>query len=209
MTSDFNTPRRRLLQAGLAAGSFAALPVLRARAQGLPNDPRMSERSAGNADAKIVVEEWFSLTCTHCARFAREVFPDIRSKLIDTGKIRYIFRDYPLDQIALMAAQVARTLPAERYEPFILALFDSQSTWAFDRSRDPKEELAKLAALAGMPRATFDAAVADTTLRDGIIAVQSEAETRLKISSTPSFVVGGKVTPGEQTYDSFVKMVGL
>ena len=81
----------------------------------------------------------------------------MKKNLIDTGKVRYIFRDFPLDQVALTAAMVARALPPERYEPFILALFASQDRWAFARGVNSTEELAKMAALAGMPRDVFDA----------------------------------------------------
>ena len=84
----------------------------------------MAERSAGNADAKVTVQEYFSLTCTHCAAFQKETFPKIKQELIDTGRIHYVWRDYPLDQLALYAAMVARTLPPDRYEPFVTALLE-------------------------------------------------------------------------------------
>ena len=144
------TLTRRLLIATLAA-----VPALGA-AHAQSGDPRMVERSIGKPDAKVTVQEYFSLTCTHCAAFQKETFPDVKEKLIDTGRIRYIWRDFPLDQLALMAAMVARALPPAQYEPFITALLTSQDRWAFTRSINPTEELAKFAALAGMPRATFD-----------------------------------------------------
>ena len=82
----------------------------------------MGERAIGSPAAKVTVLEFFSLTCTHCAHFANTTFPKVKSDLIDTGKVRYVYRDFPLDQVALTAAMVARTLPAERYEPFVNAL---------------------------------------------------------------------------------------
>ncbi len=216
---DFRNPSRRFV---LAAGALSALPISVALAQAPAPaapppasppapaaDPRMAERSVGNADAKAVVDEWFSLTCSHCAAFAREVFPQIRTKLIETGKLRYVFNEYPLNQLDLTAIMVARSLPADRYEPFVFALLESQAVWAFDHGKDSKEELAKMAALAGMPRAFFDAAIADNALRDAILAKQQDAETKFKISSTPTFVVGGKAIAGEKSYDEFVKMVSL
>ena len=95
------------------------------------------------------VMEFFSLTCTHCAAFHKEIFPRVKRELVETGPIRMVWRDFPLDQLALAAAAVARSLPAERYEGFIGALLSSQDRWAFTRG-DPTEELAKMAALAGM-----------------------------------------------------------
>src|SRR5207253_3248039 len=117
----------------LAATALAAAP-LAARAQGA--DPRLSERGIGRPDAPVKVIEFFSLTCSHCAAFHREVFPTVKKELVDTGAIRLIWRDFPLDQVALTAAAVARSLPPERYEGFVSALFASQDRWAFTRG-DP------------------------------------------------------------------------
>ena len=93
--------RRTVLAASATAG---LLPRL-ARAD---DASRTSERALGKPDAKVVVHEYFSLTCTHCAHFSQTTMADVKAKLIDTGKIRYVFRDFPLDQVALTAAQVAR-----------------------------------------------------------------------------------------------------
>jgi len=191
---------RRLLLAAPALLAFAP-----AHAQ--PADPRMAERSLGASDAKVVVTEWFSLTCTHCAAFQKETFGQVRAKLIDTGRVRYVWRDFPLDQVALTAAMVARALPPERYEPFITALLASQDRWAFARGVNSTEELAKFAALAGLSRASFDKAVADTGLKQAILAAQDEGEKKFGVSSTPTFVMNGKPTSGAVSYDDFAKAV--
>ena len=170
-------------------------------------DPRMTERTLGKADAPVTVTEWFSLTCTHCADFQKTTFPQVKAELIDTGKIRYIWRDFPLDQVALTAAMVSRALPPERYEPFISALLGSQDRWAFARGVNSTEELAKLAGLAGLPRATFNTVIADQDLRQAILTGQSEAEQTFKVASTPSFIMNGKLTSGAVSYPAFVKAV--
>ena len=192
---------RRLLIAA------AALPVAGARAQSGGADARMGDRSMGSADAKVQVVEWFSLTCTHCAAFQRETFPQVKTKLIDTGRIRYTWRDYPLDQVALTAAMVARALPEERYEPFISALLASQDRWAFARGVNSTEELAKYAALAGMSRETFNAAVGDAGLKRAILTAQEDAEKTMRVTSTPSFIINGKLTAGAVSYGDFEKAV--
>jgi protein-disulfide isomerase len=151
----------------------------------------MAPRAMGQANAPVQVVEWFSLTCPHCAAFARESLPAIKAQLIDTGKLYYIFRDFPLDQIALTAAMVARSLPAERYQPFIDALFATQDRWAFNRQVNPVEELAKMAALAGMPRERFDAAVNDQGLKAAILQGQQEADKVYHVDSTPTFIFNG------------------
>jgi len=191
--------RRRLLAAP------ALLAFAPAHAQ--PADPRMADRSLGGSEAKVVVTEWFSLTCTHCAAFQKETFGQVRAKLIDTGRVRYVWRDFPLDQVALTAAMVARALPPERYEPFITALLASQDRWAFARGVNSTEELAKFAALAGLSRASFDKTVADTGLKQAILAAQDEGEKKFGVSSTPTFVMNGKPTSGAVSYDDFAKAV--
>ena len=199
--------RRSLLGVGLAlsAAPFASPFGRPAFAQGA--DPRMGDRAVGKPDARLAVQEWFSLTCTHCARFARDVFPEVKAKLIDTGRVRYVFKDFPLDQLALAAAMVARSLPPDRYEPFVLALLSSQDRWAFNREVDPQVQLQQMAALAGMPKTTFDAVINDDGLRRAIIAEQDRGQSSLKIDSTPTFVFGATTRSGEITYDDFLKQV--
>jgi protein-disulfide isomerase len=187
---------------------LTATPALVAMpATGWAADDTRAERSVGKPDAKTVVNEYFSLTCIHCAAFAKETFPQVKTDLIDTGKVRWVFHDYPLDQVALLAAQVARYLPVGRYEPFIEALFATQDRWAFNRSNDPTDQLWKTAALAGMSRPTFDKAVADKGLRDWIVQQQQSDTDKWKIDSTPSFVINGQKYAGEMSYDAFRKLI--
>ena len=197
--------RRSLL---LAAPALALTPAL-ARAE---DDPRMAPRFVGDEKAQVTVVEWFSLTCPHCARYARDTLPQIRKDLIEPGKLRYGYGDFPLDQVALTAAMVARSLPPARYEPFILALLASQDRWAFARGVNNTEEIFKMAALAGMSRATFDATIADTKLRDAILAVQDSAEKTFHVDSTPTFIFDGPTqnarhASGELSYDAFAQVV--
>jgi protein-disulfide isomerase len=181
----------------------AALPAL-ARADEAQAE---AERAVGKPDAKVTVNEYFSLTCTHCAAFAVGTFPQIQSKLIDTGLVRWVYHDYPLDQVALTAAMVARYLPVDRYEPFVNALFATQDRWAFNRGINPTDELWKTAGLAGMSRPTFDQAIADTALRNWIINQQKADEDKWKIDSTPSFVIDNQKYAGEMSYDAFRKLI--
>jgi protein-disulfide isomerase len=194
-------PTRRLLLSLVPTG--IALAAHSARA----DDPRETERSIGKPDAKVTVIEFFSLTCTHCAAFARETMPQIKAKLIDTGKIRYVFHDFPLDQVALTAAMVARALPPERYEPFIMALFAGQDRWAFARGINYTEELWKFAALAGMSRTTFDSTVNDKALSAWILQQQNDDQKKYDIEATPSFLINGQKYSGEMDYDSFAKLI--
>ena len=170
-------------------------------------DDREGERALGKSDAKVTVIEFYSLTCSHCAAFSRETMPQVKKDLIDTGKVRYVFHDFPLDQVALTAAMVARSLPPERYEPFVSALFASQDRWAFARGVNSTEELWKMAALAGMSRDTFDSAINDKTLKNWILQQQNDDQAKYHIDSTPSFLINGQKYSGEMGYESFVKLI--
>ena len=194
------TTRRSLLS--LVATGTVFSPVL-ARAE----DPTRTDRIVGKADAKTTVIECFSLTCSHCAAFAKETLPQIKSELIETGKIRYRFYDFPLNGLDFIAFQVTRYMPAERYMPFVEALLSTQDRWAFGRGINPTEELWKMAALAGMSRTTFDKAVADDALKTWIAEQQDIASKRWKVDSTPTFIVNDVVHAGQMTFDSFRKLI--
>ena len=197
--------RRRNLLAVVTSATLAngiGVPVA-ARA----DDLTTAERSIGKADAKTTVIEFFSLTCSHCAAFAAGTMPKVKSDLIDTGRVRWVFHDYPLDKIALLAAQIARYLPVDRYEPFVDALFATQDRWAFARDANHAEELWKTAGLAGMSRTTFDKAVADDELKNWILKQQQADQDKWKIDSTPSFVINGTKYEGEMTFDAFRKLL--
>ena len=195
-------PRRSLL-----AATALAVP-LAARAQGA--DPRLAERGIGKPEAPVKVIEFFSLTCSHCAAFHRETFPRVKKEMVETGAIRLVWRDFPLDAIALAAAGVARSLPPERYEGFVSALLSSQDRWAFTRG-DPVVELGKMAALAGMPKAQFEAVVSDDGLKRAIMEQRAQGEKEFDVKATPSFSFqgGGKVVnqSGNMPFEKFQTFV--
>jgi protein-disulfide isomerase len=191
----------------LAVVAGATLTQIGLPATSRADDLARAERSIGKADAKATVLEFFSLTCSHCAAFAAETMPKVKSDLVDSGKVRWVFHDYPLDQIALQAAQIARYLPVDRYEPFINALFATQDRWAFARDANHTEELWKTAGLAGMSRATFDKAVGDDDLKNWILKQQQADQDKWTIDSTPSFVINGTKYAGEMSFDAFRKLI--
>ncbi|MCF3945868.1 DsbA family protein [Acidiphilium iwatense] len=168
-------------------------------------------RSLGKSTAPATVIEYFSLTCPHCAFFATRVLPKVVSVYVKTGKLYYIFKDFPLDAVALMAAQVARSLPPHEYYPFISALFASQDQWAFNSDLKTKKQyqdaLFRYAALAGMDRASFDAAIANAKLRTFILNEQKRAETKYHVNATPSFIVDGRKHEGAMDFRQFSKMI--
>lgn len=187
---------------GLLGTGALALPVA-AHAQ---QDPRLAERSTGQADAPVVVSEFFSLTCGHCANFHNDVWPQVRRELVESGRVRLVWRDFPLDGVALLASAVARAMPADRYEPFLTALFQTQPRWAFAQGRQ-RQELARLAALAGMDQEAFDAVAADQDFHRAILAQRLEAERQHQIRATPSFVFNGRLHTGGLSFAEFERQV--
>lgn len=169
-------------------------------------------RSLGKKTAPVTVDEYFSLTCPHCAEFATHALKKIVPTLVDTGKVYYVFRDFPLDSVALMAAQVARTLPPHAYYPFIEMLFSHQDEWAFDPNLHTRKQyedaLFPYAALAGMDRATFNAAIANKKLRAFILSERKTGEKKYKIDATPTFLIDGKKHVGGMSFAQFTKAVG-
>lgn len=184
-------------------GASAALAAAPALAQA--PDPRMGERAMGSASAPMTVIEFFSLTCSHCGAFHRDTWPRVKAELVETGRIRMVWRDFPLDQVALRAHAVARAFPAERYEAFLTALFTTQDRWAYARGADHKAEIGKIAALAGMPAAAFEAAWADDDLARAILAQRQQAEQEFRVQATPTFVFGRRVVGGNIAFDRFAR----
>ncbi|MFT8445703.1 DsbA family protein, partial [Acetobacter orientalis] len=147
-----------------------------------------------------------SLTCIHCAHFDENTFPQVKKNLIDTGKIRYVFHDFPTDQLATLAAMVARSLPTDRYEAFVLSLLASLDRWAYVRDSSPVDALKKMAAFAGMPGDTFDKTIADQSLMQFILNQQTDAQNKYHFDSTPTFRFNDKVqVSNDMSYDEFVK----
>jgi protein-disulfide isomerase len=199
---------RRSILTLAASTAGTRLLVRAASAQAANNEAEHeAERSIGSPNAKVTVLEFFSLTCTHCAAFSRETMPEVEKNLIQPGKVRFVYHDFPLDQVALTAAMVARTLPPPQYYPFVTALFANQDRWAFARGVNSTDEIWKMAALAGMSRTTFEQAIADTALRSWILQQQQSDQDRWKIDSTPSFVINGQKYSGEMSYDAFRKLI--
>lgn len=171
-------------------------------------DPMLAERALGRADAPVTVIEYFSLTCVHCATFHRETLPRVKSELIDTGKIRLVQNDFPLDQPGLLAAMIARAVPVDRHAAFIDLLFRNQAQWVREGY---VEELARLAALAGMSRETFDAAMRNETLQRGVLEIRLRGEQQHQVNATPTFIFNNRVpgVSGAIPFDRFAREAGV
>ncbi len=172
-----------------------------------PVNPVLGVRSVGDSAAPIQVREFFSLTCNHCATFHGGAYQQLKQKYIDTGKVHFIFEEFPLNGPALYGSMIARSLPESRYESFITLLLKTQEDWAF--SGDFKSALKKNAALAGMNEEQFEAAFNDKELQKAIATNIQESSNAWKISSTPSFVIndGERILSGIRSLEDFEKVM--
>jgi len=151
------------------------------------------------------VIEYASLTCPHCAAFEAEILPRLQSAYIDSGKLRLVFRDFPLDPVALRAAMLAHCAGKERYFGFLQVLFQNQADWR--DAQDPEAALAAIAKLGGIGKEEFGRCMADETLAKRVVQSRHDAEKSLTIESTPTFFINGKKVSGAQPFEAFEEII--
>jgi len=150
----------------------------------------LGDRSLGKADAPVVMIEYASATCPHCAEFHETVLPQIKSQYIETGKVRFIFREFPLDQLALGAFMLTRCIPDDKYFATLDLMFQKQKTWA--QAKNPADELFKVMQMAGMDQAGFEACVKREDLAKAIVESSRKAAKDFAIKGTPAIFVNGQ-----------------
>lgn len=210
MSEMFFSLRNPVIKSGLAAvASFALMacggansesgtetPAGPSESAEIKGEGALSDMAIGSPDAKVTVIEFASVTCPHCATFHEDIFPEIKEKYVDTGKVRFIFREFPTAPANLsVAGSMLARCAADKGGPdayFLIlgSLFKTQQTWIYGES--PRTELLKIASQAGMDEAEFDACVKREELLDFLNENINEAVDKYKIASTPSFVVNGQ-----------------
>ena len=199
--SDIPQPARRQLLTG--AASLLTLPLLGAGARAqAPVKPATAEDTAmmapgplpdiivGQADAACTIVEYASMTCPHCAAFHTDVFPLLKAKYIDTGKVRFILREFPLDPLAAAAFMVARCAGADKRTPLVDLLFTTQKTWAY--SEKPAEALLDVVKQAGFSKESFDKCLTDQKLYADVLEMRARGGDKFGVNATPAFFVNGK-----------------
>jgi protein-disulfide isomerase len=189
------SPLRLIADAMAQSASDVAKPV------------SLPDMALGPKDASVTITEFASMTCPHCAAFNETVFPKIKTDFIDTGKIRYVFREFPLDVKAAAGSMLARCIAkddAGKYFAVIDLLFKSQNDWAGPKST---EVLTRIGKQAGMSQQAVEKCLTDQTLLDKVAADQKFATDVLKVNSTPTFFINGEKITGEASYDEFAKRI--
>ena len=148
----------------------------------------LPDRALGKADAPVTIIEYASMTCGACARFQNTIMPQLKEKYIETGKVKLIYRDYPLDGAALKVAAIARCMPENSYHAYITLLFKNQMDWV---GSDPTTAVAQYARLGGLSQADAEACAKSDKLMDAISEGRLQADKLYKIGVTPTFILNG------------------
>jgi protein-disulfide isomerase len=158
----------------------------------------------GKEDAPITIIEYASMTCPHCAAFHKTTYPALKTKYIDTGKVRFIFREYPLDEVAVAASMLARCAGGDKTMAMISVLFSSQDTWAV---RQPIPPLLQIAKQAGFTQKSFEECLANQKLYGDIVATRERGSKEFKVESTPTLFVNGKMVRGGVSLEELEKQM--
>lgn len=189
------SPLRFISEAMAQAAADVAKPV------------SLPDMALGSKDAAVTITEYASMTCPHCAAFNEQVFPKIKSEYIDTGKVRYIFREFPLDIKAAAGSMLSRCIAnndASKYFAVTDMLFRQQNDWV---TKNTTETLTRIGKQAGLTQQQVEACLKDQALLDKIAADQKYASDVLKVDSTPTFFINGEKIKGETSFEEFAKKI--
>lgn len=163
----------------------------------------LPEKALGDPKAKVTIIEYASMTCSHCARFHKDTFPALKAKYIDTGKVYFILREFPLDPRATAGFMLARCAGDDKYFPMVDVLFAQQPAWAFVEGDKVLDAMGQLAKQAGFTQQQFESCLRDQKLYDGINTIKARAAEKFGVNSTPTFFINGKRAGGEMTIEAF------
>jgi protein-disulfide isomerase len=203
-----NYARRSFIAASLAAafafGSGALAQDTTVNADELHTPGQLGEKILGPADAKVTVVEYASMSCPHCAAFDRDVFDQFKLKYIDSGQVRFIFREFPLNAPAYAVAMLARCAPADKFFDVVHTYFRSQDKWLVQG--DVKAKILDIATGFGFTPQTFDACLANQALFKAIDEVRARGA-GFGVQGTPTFFVNGKLLRGASTLEELGRAI--
>jgi len=189
---------------GLELFSHGALAQSVAEAELMQPGP-LGDEVLGDEKASVTVIEYASMTCPHCAHFALTTFPQLKEKYIDTGKVKYILREFPFDPIAAGAFMLARCAGSkEKYYALVDLLFRTQATWAVDK---PLQPLLATVKQAGFTEDSFKACLSNQKVLEGIEWVRDRAAKQFKVGSTPTFFINGQMAVGAISFEELQKLI--
>lgn len=165
----------------------------------------LKEMVLGDENAPVTVVEYMSMTCPHCASFHEDNFKPLVEKYVDTGKVRFILREFPFDPRAAAAIMLARCAPESQFFPMIDVMFQQQRSWA--TASDGRAALLQIARLAGFTQESFEACLTNQKLLDDVNAVRTKAANEFGVQSTPTFIINGKRYPGNMSVETMSAII--
>ena len=202
-----------VLALGAAAVSAGVLPPLATLAFAADNDPSPEDLAhagpagdimIGSDKAPVTIIEYASMTCPHCAHFEETTLPELKKRYIDTGKVRYVMREFPLDALAAAGFMLARCAGPDKYELVVETLFAKQPDWVVQKPIPPLMAIAKQF---GFTEESFNACLANQKVLDDIQAVRDHAVNKLAVNSTPTFFINGKRLVGDLSIEAMAKEI--
>ena len=196
-----------ILTAG-SLGSFASvIDALSGKALAQPSNLMvpgpLGDMILGSETAPVTIVEYASLTCSHCRTFMVGTYPELKKRYIDTGKVRYILREFALNDVDLLAIVIARCAPKERFFPLVETLFEKQDQWALN---NPVPPLLGIAKQAGFTDESFKACASNQKVIEGVKA-QRDAGTKFGVTSTPTFFINGEKKTGNMSIEEMEKVI--
>lgn len=173
---------------------------------GLFEDVPLPDMVMGSPDAPVTIVEYASMTCPHCQRFHANTLPDLKKNYIDTGKVKLVFREFPLDNLAMFASMLARCAQDGKFFPMVDLLFARQNRWT-DGNADPLSEFTRISKLAGMSDKAFEACRKNQKLLNDIQAMRTQAADKFGVSATPTFFINGVKFSRDFSYDNMAKAI--
>jgi protein-disulfide isomerase len=167
----------------------------------------LPDYALGKDDAPVTIIEYASMTCGHCANFAAKTFPALKTRYIDTGKVRFIMREFPLDQLAaagFMLARCAGKDDKQKYYALIDTLFEKQKDWLVEK---PVPALQAIAKQAGFTQESFNACLSDQKMLDAVEAMRNRGAEKFGVNSTPTFFINGKIIRGAVSIEELEKEI--
>ena len=203
-----------LLALGVAGCDQSSTALSRATGGTQTVELKPTDMVHGDANAKVTMVEYASMTCPHCAAFQKDVIPQLNKDYVDTGKVKVVFREYPLDGAARMASAVARCLSGDQYFSFIDLLFKNQMNWIKDfdgngtlNKEDVLEGLTQMGRVAGMSGDQVKMCADDPKNLALVDANWMEGQTKFNVNSTPTFIINGTTHAGEIPYADLKKIL--
>ena len=166
-----------------------------------------SDFVVGNENAPITIIEYASMSCSHCASFHNNTLGDIKTEYIDTGKVRFVFRDFPFNYPALLGSMVMQCISKDIRYDYMNALYMLQHNWVFSENTKTKQELYKIMQSGGMTKNEFDSCLSNADLENYILEGVMAAQKEFDIRSTPSFLVNGKLIEGNKNIKEFRQII--